>query len=398
MSSRMAAISTIALAAALVACSPEDARVSTSPPPASASQDAPLWSCGADVPEGPLHDAFCSRLARYATDGRAYGLVDAEVVERPMGVPRDSRVLWTISEHSSEQIQLRVGVTWPDHFSLANSFRDWQLVDGDIFSPGLCRLAREQDPYPPEHLVVSVISARRSKPLLASAWRLWVYAATWFLSDGPAYSEDQYRTDVAELRRELSAALRAGDTTRALSILRDLPKPHGDFTESDLYGKLSLQAGHVGHYLQIRAITLDRFPEARFHGFLGSLESRTDIAALEALGVDIDRLLLGLVLDPDVPEEERGALPIDTWRLSQWIREAGRSAALVPALAKMARDEELDEWNRLRATAVLEIVAAERYSSETAIFDFADENDYSACAIELRGPRPILGWSICNQE
>jgi hypothetical protein len=74
---------------------------------------------------------------------------------------------------------------------------------------------------------------------------------------------------------------------------------------------------------------------------------QTFVTALFEHGVDVDRLLLGLVTQ--YPGTRSAP---DDWRLARAIREARRTEALLPKLESLMTTPELDAYNRFRATEV----------------------------------------------
>jgi hypothetical protein len=123
------------------------------------------------------------------------------------------------------------------------------------------------------------------------------------------------------------------------------------------YAELCYRDGLLGCFLQLQVqIMGDQFDRFAYSG-LGELVHSTEAEKLAESGLDVDRFLRGLVLryEPLDPKESRPR-ELDAWRLARSIREAGRSPALDPELARMAGESSLDDYNRFRATITLAFV------------------------------------------
>jgi hypothetical protein len=361
---------------------------------------------------------------------RSLGLVDALVVSSGAadgpGTPR----LFTVVERP-EGFAIAARTRAPPPFVEDHEPASiWQLVDGDLFREGLARLVDAEG----HTLILDVRHASRPRPLPPGAWASWLYAVTWLVSDGPAYDpllpptafalrpwadvdSARARGDEAAARAALSAGLAsrafdprdgrllnearaaesAGDLELALRILRGTAPALCDHRVDEVYGRVSLRAGHVGTYLQIRLRLIERFfyEEMRHCGGADPLRVRSDVAGLEAAGVDVDRLLAGLVLEPDTALAGPSPPAVRLRVLAGLIREMGRSEPVAAELLRRVADPDLDEWNRWRTLVVLYDLLEQPPAAAGEPFYRFPHRAFGACRRAIGDLALLPDWGVC---
>jgi hypothetical protein len=264
----------------------------------------------------------------------------------------------------------------------------WRLTAGSL--DNATALTFERDGTTLELTVESLSAAHPPDPGLFADW---IYARTLLDLDGPPYDDDvpvvaAARPIAAELERaqaqgqqldrirelvaegihpwelgwELAADLaeQAGDVELAHAIHRR-HRPVGRCSRDDrpaavarAYADFCRRNRRLGCFLSLQVRLMDdRFDRVAYSS-MAERANRTGADVLAAIGLDPDRFLRGLLAE--LADDGRGS-PIGLWRLARAIGEAGRASTLEPALRQLASDPALDEYHRLRATAVLAYLA-----------------------------------------
>jgi hypothetical protein len=253
----------------------------------------------------------------------------------------------------------------------------WDEDDGHYEGKGW-RLEGGTLPDDPGHVELTFEKERRSLTLtgeLSAATRVspsaladWSYVAT-LLGDEPLYDVPAPDLDGPESRRDyvdpaprtIAAALAHGDTQGALATFRAYqPVGHCSYDGHPAaiavqYSDLCYSMGRLDCFLKLRVrIMGDQFPSVARSSF-GEATHSTHAERLLDTGVDVDRFLLGLVVDFAGITRSEG---LGGHRLARSIRDSGRQGTMLSPLQSMATDATLDDYNRFRAVATLRAMKA----------------------------------------
>jgi len=116
------------------------------------------------------------------------------------------------------------------------------------------------------------------------------------------------------------------------------------------HAETCFEAGRMGCFLNFQIMIMgDQFNRLAWSSY-GERAHHTQSERLLDAGLDLERFFRGLLAryDTDEPRERE----LGTWRLARAVAELGPSA-LPGSFARIANDERLDEYNRLRATQAL---------------------------------------------
>lgn len=171
-------------------------------------------------------------------------------------------------------------------------------------------------------------SVRYLSPKLApqrDAWIAWSYATTLLASDPPV--DQEFTPPMGRCSMDTAPQ-----------------------EESAKYADKCYAEGRLGCYLQLQVrIMEDRFSRVAWSSY-GEASHDTEVDRLSRAGIDAQRFLMGLSYQfaAEKPREE-----IWPWRLARAFNESKSSAQFEKALASIAGDESIDEYNRLRASITL---------------------------------------------
>lgn len=240
--------------------------------------------------------------------------------------------------------------------------KGWSLEGGSLQeTPGHVELTFEKEGRS-RTMMGELSAATRLSP---SALADWSYVATLLgdqpLYDGPAADRPPGRDDEDPAPRAIAAALARGDKEGALATFRGY-QPVGRCSYdghpsavAGQYSDLCYSMGRLDCFLKLQVrIMGDQFPSVARSSF-GEAAHATRAERLLDTGIDVDRFLLGLVIDFAGVTRSEG---LGGHRLARSIRESGRQGTILSALQSMATDAALDDYNRLRAVATLHAMKA----------------------------------------
>jgi hypothetical protein len=233
-----------------------------------------------------------------------------------------------------------------------SSERDWKLTAGDLGRPasGLS-LSHHDSGY---RLRIDDLRVSSDAPPHPAALADWIYVAA-LLDEGPPVYDADASSSTAT-REAISEALGRGDRRAVLALHRRY-RPRGlcsmdagPAAVARAYADLCYELGELGCFLQLQVrIMGDDFDRTASTSW-GEAAHPTQADKLADTGIDVERFFRGLTIQLDGVKRRR---ELGSWRLARSIRESGRAGTTLPALATMAADPGLDEYNRLRATQVV---------------------------------------------
>lgn len=309
---------------------------------------------------------------RWAWPGRAaFDAKEASVLRDA----RPIRVLWgrtasvegvalSIAPHENGKFSLWVEFTQKpdDHDNVhLSGGDDWMLVGGELpVDGGKAQLtfASGSNQFEIEGVVSPL---ERPSP---SAVRDWAYVAT-AVGEEALYVEKPSSDYSRE--KEIKATLARGDKEGAIALFQGY-RPMGhcsmDTHPAEVarqYAEACYDAGKLSCFLQLQIrIMGDQFDRVAYSSY-GEESHETQSARLFDTGIDVPRFFRGLALH-FTGVSRKGNL--GSWRLARSAKESGKAATLAAAFVAMAQDQSLDDYNRLRATAIVANMDEEKLLSE----------------------------------
>jgi len=326
--------------------------------------------------------------------GRFWRARDAGV--RPLGLvhakARGQEAVIAVARGEKTQVALEAFVVTGDHYGLRSIEGGWDIDSGSCDQVGLVKLAgRDAE-------TLEVLEVYEVPTISSEHWALWTYATTLVNSSAPVRRPNTmgYERTAAEgqaVWARFTAAAEGNDVRAAKEILEELlartdVSPFDEAWSDALrfvlehneellairiysrwipmgrcsmdtrpqrvaadFAALCQRRGDLGCFLQLRVqIMGDQFARVAYSSY-GEEAHGTESAVLADSGVHASRFLLGMMLEySHGPRRHARLWP---WRLGRAMAEGGDPAASVSTLEALVRDETLDPYNRLRATATL---------------------------------------------